>query len=108
MINHKRAEVFLKPMIVFFNLYSRQICIVSAFDKMQRRPDLKNWVFIRDRTLLLKATQQSMEKTPTSRHRQKTSATAPHFDFWTWQSLQTGWLTQSSVSSVYIKIQEHS
>ena len=59
--------------------------------------------------IVLKATEviQTLErKTPTSRHRQKTSATAPHFDFWTWQSLQTGWLTQSSVSSVYIKIQE--
>ena len=41
------------------------------------------------------------KKTPTSRHRQKTLAAAPHFDFWPWQSLQTGWLVESPVWSLY-------
>ena len=92
-------------MIVFSSIYILgKFALISAFDKMQRRPDLKNWVFIRDRTLLLKATQQSFGK---NSHKSTSSENIRiHIDFWTWQSLQTGWLTQSSVSSVYIKIQE--
>ena len=70
---------------------------------MQKRPDLKKWVFIRDRTLLLKATQQSFGK---NSHKSTSSENIRScFSLWPLDMAEFTnrlVLAQSPVSSLYI------